>query len=73
MVISVTASAHQALRELGAALRLFPRYRRALRERGLTLLDCGRPAVAAWGFAQLLRLEYRQPGAPPPPLGRRPL
>ena len=47
---------------LDAALRLFPRYRAALEERGRLLLDAARPTEALAAFEALLSLAPEQPG-----------
>ena len=47
---------------LDAALRLFPRYRAALEERGRLLLDATRPSEALAAFEALLSLAPEQPG-----------
>ena len=46
---------------LDAALRLFPRYRAALEERGRLLLDAARPTEALAAFEALLSLAPEQP------------
>ena len=45
---------------LDAALRLFPRYRAALEERGRLMLDTARPAEALAAFEALLSLAPEQ-------------
>ena len=45
---------------LDAALRLFPRYRAALEERGRLMLDAARPAEALAAFEALLSLAPEQ-------------
>ncbi len=48
---------HKALDDIAGALRIRPKYKAALFELGLTLLDAGRPAVAVHAFEKLLRLD----------------
>jgi hypothetical protein len=56
----------RSLTSSNAALTIAPRYTAALRERGLAMLDAGRPAVAIRTFETLLRQE-RTFTMPPPP------
>lgn len=47
----------RSLTSSNAALKIAPRYTAALRERGLAMIDAGRPAVAIRVFETLLRQE----------------
>lgn len=52
----------EAAVSITAALGIFPKYKLALLERGITLLDAGRPEVAVRAFGQLLKLDRDWPG-----------
>jgi len=51
----------EALLEIAAALRRFPRYKDAHFELGLTLLDAGYPRVAVASFERLLHIDRKWP------------